>query len=332
MPPETPAPTASAAPQGSEPSEKLTPARLVSRFLLVPILVTGVCVAVFLMFGLLSYEPKNPQQYLHEIKVRSGERRWEAAFGLAHLLESRSGESRSWVARLLGTVLENPRWQAAAGLSTRIAMDPAAGRDERLVREMISVFEEARGQDPRIRRYLALALGRLGNPLAAEALLGALSDEDPETQIHSMWALGALDEKRAVEPMIALLGHRDPGVRKMAAYTLGALTDARAAGPLARALEDSAPDVAWNAAIALAQLGDRRGVPVLLGLLEPGTFGAIQGMSDLQREQATLEAIRALARLRETGAAPALETLRGTSPDLKVRQAAIDALAELHPE
>src|SRR3990172_8560584 len=98
-----------------EPEEKLTPARLVSRFLLIPILVTAVCVAIFLAFGLLSYEPRSPAAYLQEIKAHSGERRWEAAFGLSRLLE-------------------NPRWQAAFSFSKRIASDSTLGQDERLVR------------------------------------------------------------------------------------------------------------------------------------------------------------------------------------------------------
>ena len=294
----------------SDASERLSPARIVSRFLLVPILVTAVCVAVFLMFGLLSYEPTSPHEYLREIKVRSGERRWEAALGLSRLLE-------------------NPRWQAAFSLSKQIAGNPEAGRDERLVREMIVVFEEARGQDPRIRRYLALALGRLGNPLAADPLLGAVVDEDAETQIHSMWALGALGEMRAVEPLTALLSHRDPGIRKMAAYTLGSLGEPRAAEPLFHALEDDEVDVGWNAAIALSRLGDRRGVPVLLRLLDPASFGALETMSPQSRRETTLEAIRALASLRERSALPALESLRDSSADLRIRQAAIEALAAL---
>ncbi len=288
--------------------ERLTAARVVSRFLLVPILVTAVCVAVFLTFGLLSYEPKDPSEYLREIKITSGDRRWEAAFGLSK-------------------ILENPRWQAAFGLSKRIAQDPAGtGRDDRLVREVVSLFEEARGQDPRIRRYLALALGRLANPLASDALLSALSDEDPDTQIHAMWALGAMGEARAVEPVERLLQHRDAGVRKMAAYTLGALGNARAGSALAAALEDPVADVGWNAAIALARMGDRRGVPVLVRLLDPASLDAVQGMSAQQKQAATVEAIRALAMLREDAARRPLETLRAGSPDLKVRQAAIEAL------
>jgi HEAT repeat protein len=309
-------PTSAGTPAGApapaaEPQEKLTPARLVSRFLLVPILVTAVCVAIFLAFGLLSYEPRTPAAYLQEIKAHSGERRWEAAFGLSRLLE-------------------NPRWQAAFGFSKRIASDSTLGQDERLVRETAALFEEAKGQDPRIRRYLALALGRMGNPLAAGPLLGGLDDEDPETQIHSMWALGALRDARAVPSLIRLLReHRDPGVRKMAAYTLGALGVPAAAAPLAAALEDAAPDVGWNAAIALARLGDARGTPVLLHLLDPATFAPHADMSEEQKRSTAIEAIRALAVLGDPAVRGPLEALRASSPDVRVRQAAIEALQAL---
>jgi HEAT repeat protein len=282
---------------------------LVSRFLLVPILVTVVCVAVFLMFGVLSNEPADPFDYLRELKQHSGERRWEAAFGLSRLFE-------------------NPRWQAAFGLSQQIARDPdAVGQNDRLVREMITIFEEAKGEDPRIRRYLAMALGRLGNPAASDALLAALSDEDAETQIHSMWALGTIGEPRAVGPLTTLLGHHDAGVRKMAAYTLGALNERGTCDALAAALEDPVPDVGWNAAIALSRLGDRRGVPMLLRLLEGDFLASFEGMSEEQKEAAAVEAIRALASLREPSARALLESIRDSDRSVKIRQAAIAALS-----
>ncbi|MEE9229271.1 MAG: HEAT repeat domain-containing protein [Acidobacteriota bacterium] len=289
--------------------QRLTPGRIVSRFLLVPILVTIVCVAVFLMFGLLSNEPADPYDYLREIKQHSGGRRWEAALGLSRMIE-------------------NPRWQAAFGLSQQVARDPLAlGQDETLVREIVSIFEEARENDPRTRQYLALVMGRLGNRIASEALLSALSDEDSETQIHSMWALGALDEPQAVQPITVLLGHHDAGVRKMATYTLGALGQIEAADALVRALGDPVPDVSWNAAIALSRLGDSRGIPMLLRLLESEFLGSIEVMSEQQKEDVTVEAIRALASLREVSVRPILEAIRNSDRSLKIRQAAIEALA-----
>ncbi|MEE9218175.1 MAG: HEAT repeat domain-containing protein [Acidobacteriota bacterium] len=311
MPEEPPVSPASSSAPNPEPAERLTPGRIVSRFLLIPILVITVCVGIFLMFALLSHEPAEPYDYLHEIKEHHGERRWEAALGLSRLFE-------------------NPRWQAAYGLSKQIARDPgAAGRDDRLVREMITVFEEAEGQDPRIRRYLALALGRLGNSTASAALISGLEDEDATTQIYCMGALGTLGEQQAVEPVRMLLEHQDAGVRKMAAYTLGALGDKDTVEALVGALEDPVRDVGWNAAIALARLGDRRGVPMLLRMLEPGFLNSVEGMSDLQKQQASIEAIRALAELREPSSLETLRSLRSSARDLKVRQSAIEALETL---
>jgi len=309
MPEENSSPTTVPPGEDSTGDERLTPGRVVSRFLLVPILVTIVCVAVFLMFGLLSNEPADPYDYLREIKQHSGARRWEAALGLSRMIE-------------------NPRWQAAFGLSQQVARDPVAlGQDERLVREIVTVFEEARQDDPKTRQYLALVLGRLGNRIASEALLSALADADSETQIHSMWALGALEEPQAVQPITSLLGHHDAGVRKMAAYTLGALGKIEAADALVRALDDASPDVSWNAAIALSRLGDSRGVSMLLRLLEGDFLDSIEVMSEQQKEDATVEAIRALASLREPSARPALEAIRTSDRSLKIRQAAIEALA-----
>ena len=62
------------------------------------------------------------------------------------------------------------RWQAAFAFAG--ALEPAKGqeaarRDPELVKETVALFEESKEDDPRVRRYLALALGRLRDPAAA---------------------------------------------------------------------------------------------------------------------------------------------------------------------
>ena len=70
----------------------------------------------------------------------------------------------------------------------------AAQREPELVKETLALFEESKDDDPRVRRYLALALGRLGDPGAVPALLGVVrdpaADPDPETLIYAVLALG----------------------------------------------------------------------------------------------------------------------------------------------
>src|SRR5688500_5282625 len=73
------------------------------------------------------------------------------------------------------------QWPAAYELS-RLMADPKVRADRALAPELVKAFEEAKDGDPRVRRYLALAVGRLDPPLPAEAVAGlvkALDDPDP---------------------------------------------------------------------------------------------------------------------------------------------------------
>jgi len=162
------------------------------QFFLIPALVVVACVALFMFFGWLVAEEKSSLDHLHDIKTGSATRRWQAAFELAKQLNN---------------------------LEQRSDADDLEG----LVPGMIDVFETADRDDPRVRRYMALALGHVGDTRAVPVLLRALSDDDPETRIYSIWALGSLGDKRALVPLLELAQDDDPGIRKMVVYGLGAL-------------------------------------------------------------------------------------------------------------
>ena len=142
---------------------------------------------------------------------------------------------------------------------------------------MAKVFADASGDDPRVRRYLALALGRIGDRRAVPALLQAVDDagaagaqSDPETQVYAVWALGVIGDPQAVPRLVALAAGDDPGLRKAAVHALGAFPTEEARAALATALSDPVADVRWNAAVALARRRDPAAVPVLLAMMDRG--------------------------------------------------------------
>ena len=57
--------------------------RAVVQFFLVPLLVVAVCVGVFLLFSLLTFEHKSPADYLSEVRGGAANQRWQAAFELS---------------------------------------------------------------------------------------------------------------------------------------------------------------------------------------------------------------------------------------------------------
>lgn len=288
-------PAPSAEPVEEEAPPPPSPGRLLARFFLVPLLVVATAVGVFLVFNLLTFERRSPREYLQEVRGGGPNRRWQAAFELS---------------RSLGAIPEGAEREALAADTLRI----------------FDSLSPTRAEDVPVRRYLALVLGKLGDDAAVPALAGAVKDPDSETRLYAVWALGALADPRSYEAVMEASHSEDAGMRKMTAYVLGTLDDPRAAPRLQVLLEDRVPDVRWNAAIALATLGDASGLAVLRSIVDRKALARQAALSDDQAEIAMVNALKALAMLGDAASVPLLERVAREDPNLRVRQAARDAL------
>lgn len=282
-------------PEDDDPVPAKGAGRLVVRFFLLPLLVVGTAVGIFLVFSLMTFERRSPRDYLAEVKGGSAGRRWQAAFELS---------------RRIGSMKPGPERDAIATESLRLFQTLSPTREE----------------DVKVRRYLVLALGKLGDRSAVPALLTATKDPDPETRLYSVWALGMLGDPRAVDAILEASHSEDSGMRKMAAYVAGKLGDRRVVARLQVLLEDRVPDVRWNAAIALATLGDGSGIAVLRSIVDRETLARQATLSGDQAETAMVNALKALAMLRDEGTLPLLEKVAREDPNLRVRDAARRAI------
>src|SRR3989441_10730035 len=179
---------------------------LIAQFFLFPLIIIAICVGIFLLFGYLTYEQKTAREYLNDVKTGSD---------------------------------ICCRWQAAYELSNIISSQKERLRNTNFVNDLIKVYQSSRGEDPRVRRYLALTMGHLGDPRAVPALLEGLNDNDIDNQIYNMWALGSIGDSAAGLDIAKKLDAQDPAIRRTAAYVLGALKDPRAIHALKIALNDS---------------------------------------------------------------------------------------------
>src|SRR5688572_27872827 len=268
---------------------------LVAEVFFVPLIIVGRCVGVLILFGLITGETRSPREYLEEVKAGKGNRRWQAAYELSKYLNYRGNKQ----------------------------IDPRLGRD------LSSAFVSARDDDPRVRQYLALAMGRLQDKSAVEPLIQSLDDSNPETRLYVVSALGDLGDTRAVEPLLKLLQNSDHDLRKMIIYSLGLLQDKRAIPELQAALNDSRQDVRWNAALALARFRDSSGVEVLHQMLDRKSLSESAEANESQKSEAIKNAVRAVALLKDSSARPLLEILSKEDPDIEVRSAALDALKRI---
>src|SRR5919106_127980 len=154
---------------------------LAVQFFLIPLSVVAVTAAIYIGFRSLLADDRTAQDYLIEIRTGGDNRRWPAAYELSRLMA-------------------DPEVRAA---------------DKTLVPGLIQAFDESKSGDARVRRYLALALGRIDAPApprAVELLTQALDDSfDSETQLNAIWALGSLKERSAVPRLEQLYESQDPG-------------------------------------------------------------------------------------------------------------------------
>lgn len=274
---------------------------LVLQFFIFPMAIVAVCVTVFVVFGLIAAEGKGAREYLDEIRTGGSNRRWQAAFELSRLIQSGG--------------------------------DPAL-EDPAFVEQAVALFEDAERDDPKVRRYLALALGRLGDPRAVPVLReAARKSDDAETRIYATWALGSIGDPSALPDLLALAAADDAGLRKTAVHALGRFAEGdEVREVLAGALRDPAVDVRWNAAVALSRVRDERALPVLRQLLSREQLAAVPDITPPQIESALLQGVAAAAALGAPELRDALERLRTDDPSLKVREAARIALGSLSTE
>src|SRR5713226_5899508 len=273
---------------------------LAVQFFLIPLAVVGVTVMVYVGFRSLLTDDRSPADYLSEIRNGGSTRRWPAAYELSRLMT-----------------------------------DPKVRADRTLGPALVRAFEESKDDDPQVRRYLALAIGRLDPPLPAEAVTGltkALDDPDSELRISTIWALGSSADASVVPRLQPLYESEDAGIRKMLVYALGALPGDAQLVTLRTALQDRAPDVRWNAAVALARHGNHEGVPVLQQMLDRAYVEQTVKRDVRQDEDrdpiadVMISGLRAAATLKDDALKPSVTTLSQTDRSMKVRQAALEAL------
>lgn len=273
---------------------KESPKTILFQFVVFPLGVVAVAVLIFFLFGKLATDEQGIPDYINAIRSGSSHERWQAAYQLSKSLKR--GEAK---------------------------------RYPNLEHDVATLYANSKSDDPRIRRYLGMVLGQLGDRRATPVLLDGLNDHDADNRIYALTALGELRDPASVPRIAKAVTDDDKDVRATAYYTLGAIGDPSAIPTLVSGLQEETPDVRWNAAIALARLGDPRALGTLREVLDRSRLNGVTGMREDQKEDAMIVAMSAYAKLAGKGAAPDLQRIAASDPSLRVRAAAKQALAQI---
>ena len=144
-----------------------SPRTILFQFVVFPLGVVMIGVAIFFLFGKLASDQQTIPDYLNEVQSGGRRERWQAAYQLSQLINV--GEAKKY---------------------------------PNLVEQVTAIYRQAKTDDPRIRRYLSMVLGNLGDRRATPVLLEALSDPDVETRIYAALALGRLKDPAGVPRLL----------------------------------------------------------------------------------------------------------------------------------
>lgn len=248
------------------------------------------------------------------------------------VLLTREDEAPESLITAIKTGSPSKRWQKAYELANELNVRGPALRDTGIMREVIHILQDGAHYDEKTRGYMALALGHFKTPEAVAALRKVLADESVDIQVYSLWSLGMLEAREAVPDILPLLREESAEVKKTAIYVLGALGSAELIPELENYIEDENPDIKWNAALALARLGSRSGKAVLLGMLEREKLEIQNQLPETAIEKIMINAVKGAALIADEECIAILENLSKTDKNLRVRQAAMDALKAVRAE
>jgi HEAT repeat protein len=259
------------------------------KLFIVPAAIVAVALGIFFLGTMALQHPKTAAQYLEALKSDSTSRRWQAAYELSRMLNQ--GEKIQF--------------------------------DDALKAQLVQTFVDSKKDDPRIREYLALVLGRLKEVSAVSALSDAVHDENTDVRIYSLWALGNIEDPKGGEAALSALSDNDATVQRMAVGALSSMRYGPAKFLLEKNLENTNLALKYDSAVALARLKDEKAVPILLEMLNLKTTDPKEAE---MTQSAKIAAIESAGELSNASLKAKMTEMSKHESDIKVREAALTAL------
>ena len=266
-------------------------------FFLIPLMITVIGFLFFMVVQFVTFESGNPQEYLTQIKIGSASKRWQSAYELSKILS-----------------------------------DPdKVPLDDQFKNSIISAFEKSLYDDPKVRMYLALAMGRTGDDVYGASLLTALNDKNAEIVTAAIQALGLIQYSPAVAQLSVMATSSEfQPVRLASVISLGQIGEDSSLPLLKNLLDDEEANIRWDAAIALAKMGDSSGSIIINSLLNRAYYNNFKEIDSWETEKAILVAIQLSSQLGGEQFKLNLLTLAKEDPNMEIRNAALKTLENVY--
>ncbi len=265
---------------------------IIHSFFVVPFLIAVSCVILFTAIKLLTHEEKTVYDFLEDIKTGGLTKRWQAAFELSK-------------------ILANPQ---------------STPQEDRFERELIFAFKQSLHDDPRVRQYLALAMGRTARASFFDTLIENIDREKEENLYAIIYALGMLRDKRAVKILTRFIDNPVARIRSVIVVSLGNIGDLESKEILKKTLSDPEPNVQWGSALSLAKMGDGRGREVVAQLLNRDYLARFKEVDQEEQNYLILTAMEAVSYIGDPELYSILDKLSKTDPNMRIRSKALEVL------
>ena len=266
-------------------------------FFLIPLIITIFGVMFFFMFKVLTYETSSPEDYLIDVQIGSATKRWQAAYELSKLLSHPD-------------------------------MVPT---NESFKNKMVSIYEHSIHDDPMVRTYMALAMGRTGQQEYGHTLMEGINDKDKGSRLAAIKALGLLAYAPAVNGIQEFTAEKYSSEERLAAtIALGSMGDKSLIPILQKLLNDEEPNIRWDAAIALAKLEDASGLHIIVNLLDRSYFDHFTEVNEEEEVQAILVAIQVSSLFPSKLFVTNLIKLASFDKNMQIRDLAIKTLGKTY--
>jgi len=266
-------------------------------FFLIPLMLTIFGVLFFFLFKMLTYEKQDPYHLLNNIQSGALTKRWQSAYELSNLMRDFDNIPNDYLFN----------------------------------NQLITMYQKSIHDDPRVRTYLALAMGQTKNDVFCETLYEGLKDKNLENKIAAINSSGQIKCQQSIPLINDFIINGENIQEKLASViAAGNIADESSVSLLILALDDEEANIRWDAAVSLAKIGDKSGYNILSDLLTRKYYDNYPEVNIKEIDNTILTVLALLSRLEVKSFKNELSILANDEKNIKIREFAMKILSEYY--